>query len=425
MGARVELRTSVCSKGEISNMFFEKRFTKAVEQLRAQVELPLRIELWNGRQFDFGSAPSVNVRIPTVSALRYFISPNLSKLGEAFVEGHIEVQGSPDHVFKVAEGLARGVAEKMPSVFRWVARHSRAVDRAAIEYHYDVSDDFYSLFLDPGMVYSCAYYHTESDGLEVAQHQKLDHLLNKLRLKPGEKFLDIGSGWGALVMRAAEKYGATATGITLSKNQFDYARKKIAEAGLAGRCQVLLCDYRDLEGSQVYDKIASVGMFEHVGLKNMPLYFSAVQRLLKDDGLVLNHGITTSDVDSRWMGLGAGDFIDRYVFPQGELPHISLATRAMSEAGLEVLDVESLRRHYARTCQAWSENLEKNNAEALRIAGARRYRIWQIYLAGCAYGFSKGWMNLYQVLCSKSVNAEMTGQPLTRDYMYPTSMTLA
>ena len=398
-------------------MFFEKRFMKAIEQLRTQVALPLRIELWDGRQFDFGCEHKVKVSIPTVSALRYFISPNLSKLGEAFVEGHIKVEGAPDHVFKVAEELARRVAEKMPSAFRWVTRHTRGVDRAAIAYHYDVSDDFYSLFLDSGMVYSCAYFKNESDSLELAQNQKLDHLLNKLRLKPGEKFLDIGSGWGALVLRAAEKYGAIATGITLSKNQFDYSQKKIAQAGLADRCQVLLCDYRDLGGDHVYDKIASVGMFEHVGLKNLPLYFSAVHRLLKDDGLVLNHGITTTDVESRWMGMGAGDFIDRYVFPQGELPHISLATREMSGAGLEVLDVESLRRHYARTCDAWSKNLEKNSEEALRIAGERRYRIWQIYLAGCAYGFTKGWMNLYQVLCSKSTNTDLPGHPLTRDYM--------
>ena len=406
-------------------MFFEKRFMKAIEQLRAQVALPLRIELWNGRQFDFGSEHKVKVSIPTVAALRFFISPNLSKLGEAFVEGHIQVEGTPDPVFKVAEGRARGVADKMPSAFRWVSRHTRGVDRAAIAYHYDVSDDFYSLFLDPGMVYSCAYFKNESDSLELAQNQKLDHLLNKLRLKPGEKFLDIGSGWGALVLRAAQKYGAIVTGITLSKNQFEYSQKKIAQAGLADRCQVLLCDYRDLGGDHAYDKIASVGMFEHVGLKNLPLYFSAIHRLLKEDGLVLNHGITTTDVESRWMGMGAGDFIDRYVFPQGELPHISLATREMSGAGLEVLDVESLRRHYARTCDAWSKNLEKNSVEALRIAGERRYRIWQIYLAGCAYGFSKGWMNLYQVLCSKSTNSSLTGHPLTRDYMVAPTLALA
>ena len=399
-------------------MFFEKRFLKAVDHIRSQVAMPLRIELWNGRQFDFCSEPSVKVTIPSSSALRYFISPNLNKLGEAFVEGHIHVEGSPHNVFKVAECLARGVADKMPSAFRWVSQHTRRLDREAIEYHYDVSDAFYALFLGESMVYSCAYYKNEMDGLDDAQNQKLDHILNKLRLKPGERLLDIGCGWGALLMRAVQKYGAIATGITLSKNQFEFACQKISQAGLGDRCQVLLCDYRDLDETAAYDKIASVGMFEHVGLKNLPVYFSKVHRLLKDGGLVLNHGITTSDVASGWVGLGAGDFIDRYVFPNGELPHVSLALREMSGVGLEVLDVESLRRHYAKTCEAWSDQLESNRHAAVAIAGERRYRIWQIYLAGCAYGFSRGWMNLYQVLCSKSDNIHLPSQPLTRDYMY-------
>lgn len=399
-------------------MFLEKRFLKTIDQIRAKAAVPLRIELWNGRQFDFCSEPSVTVTIPSSSALRYFIAPNLNKLGEAFVEGHIRVEGSPQNVFKVAEGLARNVTARLPSAFHWATNHSRDRDRKAIEYHYDVANDFYSLFLDRNMVYSCAYYQNDSDSLEAAQSQKLDHILNKLMLKPGEKFLDIGCGWGALIIRAAQKYGAIATGITLSKNQFDFAREQIHRAGLDDHCRVLLCDYRDLNEAQAYDKIASVGMFEHVGLKNLPVYFGAVHGLLKNDGLVLNHGITTSDVESRWIGMGAGEFIDRYVFPHGELPHVSLALKEMASAGLEVLDVESLRRHYARTCEAWSNNLESHRDEAVDIVGERRYRIWQIYLAGCAHGFANGWMNIYQVLCSKAESSEMRQQPLTRDYMY-------
>lgn len=399
-------------------MFFEKRFLKTMEQIRKHVAMPLRIELWNGRQFDFSSQPSVTVTIPSASALKYFISPNLNKLGEAFVEGHIRVDGSPKNVFEVAEGLAGGMTAKLPPGLAWARHHSRDHDRDAVQYHYDVSNDFYSLFLDRNMVYSCAYYRQEGDTLDAAQEQKLDHILNKLRLKPGEKFLDIGCGWGALIMRAAQKYDAHATGITLSKNQFDGAREQIRRAGLEDRCRVLLCDYRDLKEAGAYDKIASVGMFEHVGLKNLPAYFRAVHRLLKDEGLILNHGITTSDVKSRWIGMGAGEFIERYVFPYGELAHVSLALKEMASAGLEVVDVESLRRHYARTCEAWSNNLESNRLAAVGIAGERRYRIWQIYLAGCAYGFANGWMNLYQVLCSKSENFELRQQPLTRDYMY-------
>nr|MDP2192091.1 cyclopropane-fatty-acyl-phospholipid synthase family protein [Rhodoferax sp.] len=399
-------------------MFFEKRFLKTIERIRTHVSVPLRIELWNGRQFDFCSEPSVTVTIPSSSALRYFMAPNLNKLGEAFVEGHIRVEGSAKNVFKVAEGLARSMTSRLPSAFHWATHHSRKHDRKAIKYHYDVSNDFYALFLDRNMVYSCAYYRNDNDTLEAAQSQKIDHILNKLRLKPGEKLLDIGCGWGALIIRAAQKYGAIATGITLSKNQFDCAREKIHQAGLDDRCRVLLCDYRDLNEADGYDKIASVGMFEHVGLKNLPLYFEAVHRLLKQDGLVLNHGITSSDVESRWLGLGAGEFIDRYVFPYGELPHVSLVLKEMAGAGLEVVDVESLRRHYARTCEAWSDNLEAHRFDAVRIVGERHYRIWQIYLAGSAHGFSHGWMNLYQVLCSKAENSEMREQPLTRDYMY-------
>lgn len=402
-------------------MFFEKRFLKTIDQIRRHVAVPLRIELWNGQKFDFSGEPSVTVTIPSSSALRYFISPNLSKLGEAFVEGHIRVEGSPKNVFKVAESLARHVTARFPSSFQWVSHHSRDRDRKAIEYHYDVANDFYALFLDPNMVYSCAYYQNDVDTLEAAQNQKLDHILNKLMLKPGEKFLDIGCGWGALIMRAAQKYGAITTGITLSKNQFDRASEQVHRAGLDDRCKVLLCDYRDLNEADAYDKIASVGMFEHVGLKNLPVYFEAIHRLLKADGLVVNHGITTSDVQSRWVGLGAGEFIDRYVFPHGELPHVSLALREMSAAGLEVLDVESLRRHYARTCEAWSNNLESRRSDAVEIVGERNFRIWQIYLAGCAYGFSHGWMNLYQVLCSKAENRELRHVPLTRDFMYQTS----
>jgi len=399
-------------------MFFENRVLKTLEQIRSRVAVPLRIQLWNGQTFDFCSAPNVVVTIPDLAALRYFVSPSLDSLGRAFVEGHIRVEGSARNVFDVAQALARDVTARLPSALHWARQHNRDRDREAVQYHYDVSNDFYALFLDANMVYSCAYFGQPDDTLEAAQNRKLDHILTKLRVAPGEKFLDIGCGWGALVMRAAQKYGAIATGITLSKNQFEAAKKQISQAGLDSQCQVLLCDYRDLQEPGGYDKIASVGMFEHVGLKNLPLYFGAVHRLLKEDGLVLNHGITTSDVQSRWIGLGAGEFIDRYVFPQGELPHVSLAIKEMASAGLEVLDVESLRRHYARTCDAWSDQLEVNRDAAIDLVGERRYRIWQIYLAGCAYGFANNWMNLYQVLCSKADNVALGQQPLTRNYMY-------
>lgn len=399
-------------------LFLESRFQHAVERMCKNAAIPLRLKLWNGRRVDLSPDPTVTVSIPEPAALRYFISPDLNKLGEAFVEGRIRVEGSVHEIFKIAEKLARSVSSSSGGRIRHFARHTKARDRKAIEYHYDVSNEFYSLFLDRGMVYSCAYYRNADDSLETAQTQKLDHILNKLALKPGERFLDIGCGWGALVRRAASKYGAVAMGITLSRNQLEYARERIRAEGLQDRCTVELLDYRDMPGNGVFDKIASVGMFEHVGLKNLPVYFEKLRCLLRDDGLMLNHGITAANPDNRWVGLGAGEFIDRYVFPGGELPHLSLLLKEMALAGLEVADVESLRRHYARTCHEWASRLESQKDSAQRIAGEKRTRIWQVYLAGCAYGFAKGWMNIYQVLAHKSDSTEIRSLPLTREYVY-------
>ena len=402
-------------------MLLEKAFERTIDALRQGTGIPLRVELWTGQKFDLSRDPKVTIGIPEASALRYFVSPDLSKLGEAFVEGHIRVEGAIGEVFSVAESIARRIVGHSKTQPRPSNGHSPERDRRAIEYHYDVSDEFYSLFLDPRMVYSCAYFAEESDSLETAQLRKLDHILTKLRVQPGERLLDIGCGWGALVMRAAEKYGAIATGITLSKNQCETARRRIRDAGLADRCSVELLDYREVAGERVFDKIASVGMLEHVGLANLPEYFARIGSLLKDGGLSLSHGITTSDPDSHWLELGAGEFIDRYVFPDGELPHLSLVVQHMARAGLEVYDVESLRRHYARTCLAWSGNLERNRAHAAAIAGEKRCRIWQIYLAGCAFGFANGWINVYQVLAGRADAARAPGMPMTRDYMYRAS----
>ena len=395
-------------------MFLENRFEHEMHRIGRIAPVPLRVELWDGRRFDLSAKPTVTIGIPRRSALQYFISPDLNKLGEAFVEGHIRVDGPIKEVFKVAESLARALASSTRSGWHRLFRHSRETDRKAIQYHYDVSNEFYSLFLDREMVYSCAYYGNGNESLDTAQSRKLDHILRKLALKPGEKFLDIGCGWGALIVRAARDYGAIATGVTLSENQYLLARERIEKEGLQDRCEVRLCDYRDLEGE--YDKIASVGMFEHVGLKNLPVYFGKIRSLLKNDGVVLNHGITTSNVDNRPMQLGAGDFIDRYVFPDGELPHLSLVTAEMAKAGLEVADVESLRRHYARTCEEWAGRLDAKREKAAAVAGERRARIWRVYLAGCAYGFANGWMNLYQVLGCNA--AGRNPLPLTRDYVY-------
>ena len=397
----------------------EQQVVKYLESLRRRRPLPVQVDLWTGRQVPLGSEPRVGIRLKSTSAARYLMKPSLDALGEAYVEGHLDVDGRILDIIDVAEALARegderGGLGRLPS---WIGRHSRRSDRKAIEYHYDVSNAFYATWLDPRMVYSCAYFDSPDRDLASAQVAKLDHVCRKLRLAPGERLLDIGCGWGAMAIHAATHYGAKVLGVTLSRNQFELATQRVREAGLADRVEIRLQDYRDVPGEATFDKISSIGMFEHVGLKNLRAYFDVVHRLLVPGGVAMNHGITSSDVDSREVGLGAGEFIDRYVFPDGELPHVSLAVRELSAAGLELVDAESLRRHYAITLQHWSDAFEANIAELERMAGEQRARIWRVYLAGCSHAFRKGWINIYQLLAVKGADGQ-NPLPLTRDYMY-------
>ncbi|MFO1301085.1 MAG: cyclopropane-fatty-acyl-phospholipid synthase family protein [Burkholderiaceae bacterium] len=401
----------------------EKQVVKYLEGLRRRQPLPLRVKLWNGSTVALDDEPRVELRLNDAASARYFLKPSMSSLGEAFVEGHIDVDGDVREVVAIAEHLSRVVDEeqgrgKLPS---WLARHTRKSDRKAIEYHYDVSNEFYSLWLDPRMVYSCAYFRTGDEDLETAQVQKLDHICRKLMLAPGQALLDIGCGWGAMAIHAAKHYGVKAVGVTLSTNQYELARERVRQAGLEDRVEIRLQDYRDVPGDASFDRISSIGMFEHVGLKNLRGYFDTVYRLLRPGGIALNHGITSSDADNRSVGLGAGDFIDKYVFPDGELPHVSLAIRELSAAGLELADAESLRRHYAKTLWFWSDGFERNVARLTALAGEKRARIWRVYLAGCAHAFAHGWINLYQLLVIRprlGAGGAQSPLPLSREYMY-------
>ncbi|HXZ91713.1 MAG TPA: class I SAM-dependent methyltransferase [Burkholderiales bacterium] len=400
-------------------MLLESRVRKVIGRLRAKANLPVAIELWNGERYELSPAPTVTLRIPSASALRYFAHPDLAKLGEAYVEGHVDVEGPISDALRAAEGLSRQLGEAKKGHLPLLRNlHTRKTDAASIQYHYDVSNDFYALWLDRNMVYSCAYFKTGDESIDVAQEQKLDHICRKLRLAPGEKLLDIGCGWGALVRWAAKHYAVDATGITLSRNQHALANQRIADDGLSARCRVLLQDYRDVPGEGVYDKISSVGMFEHVGLKNLPLYFRKIYTLLREGGLVMNHGITSVDPESRSVGLGAGEFIGKYVFPHGELPHASLVLKEMTRAELEVIDVETLRQHYAKTLWHWSERFEANLDAARRHAGDKRARIWRAYLAGCAHAFEQRWVSIHQVLAVKSTDATARRLPWTRAWIY-------
>jgi cyclopropane-fatty-acyl-phospholipid synthase len=268
------------------------------------------------------------------------------------------------------------------------------------------------------MVYSCAYFETGTEDLEQAQQAKLRHLCRKLRLQPGERLLDVGCGWGGLARYAAREFGVEVFGITLSRAQLKLARKRVKDEGLAQQVRLELLDYRDLPQDGRFDKVVSVGMFEHVGHANLPLYCQRLFGAVKAGGLVMNHGITAKFTDGRPVGRGGGEFIGRYVFPEGELPHLATMTAHLSEAGLEVVDVENLRLHYARTLEHWSAHLEERLEQAARLVPEQALRIWRLYLAGCAYGFARGWMSLHQILAIKPYEDGSHDLPWTRADLY-------
>lgn len=394
-------------------------FAKLERRLK-EIDAPLAVRLWDGTAFASRQPPQVTVAVKSARALAALANPTMGGLARSYVEQRIDVEGAARDVIRIGAALcdAQGVVGRGGRrLGRWV-RHTRLFDRKAIRRHYDVGDDFFGLWLDARRVYSCAYFRRSDDTLDIAQERKLDHICRKLKLAPGERFLDIGCGWGALVMWAASRYGVQALGVTLSQNQHDYAQTRIRELKLEGRCRVRLLDYRDVPDEGSFDKIASVGMFEHVGRSNLPVYFGKIARLLKPGGLVMNHGITLNAPDQRELGSGIGEFIDEYVFPGGELTHVSQVIAAMSAQGLECWDVESLRPHYARTLWHWVERLEANRAAALAAAGEKLYRVWRIYLAGSAHAFERGWLSVYQVLAGKPLANGTLALPGTRDYIY-------
>ncbi len=296
-------------------------------------------------------------------------------------------------------------------------RHSRERDRQAIEYHYSRSNDFFALFLDPHMVYSCAYFLTPDDDLDTAQERKLDYICRKLRLRPGERLLDIGCGWGGLIIYAAQHYGVEAYGVTLSQPQAEFTKKRIQEAGLVERCRVEVCDYREVNETNSFDKIASVGMFEHVGEALLPKYFKHGWNLLRPGGVFFNHGLASHTT----LQAGQGpSFADGYVFPDGELVPISTALRAAEVSGFEVRDVECMREQYVLSCKHWLRRLEAHAEEARSVTSDVFYRVWRLFMAGAAYTFKIGRDNAYHMLLVKPDHGE-SHLPLTREDWYTRS----
>jgi cyclopropane-fatty-acyl-phospholipid synthase len=407
-GARQELHKTL-----------EQAFEQWLAHLRQAGDLPLTLRLWNGREVMFCDPQhvKVNVSVRTQAALPYLIEPSLSNLGQAYVEGLIDVAGELRDVVAMAHGLAER-SLKPEGLWGRVAHryaHARRDDKSAITHHYDISNEFYQLWLDAEMVYSCAYFENGTETLAQAQLKKLDHILTKVQAGPNDRLLDIGCGWGALVIRAAQEYGCRCTGITLSEQQLTYARARVKALGLDDRIEIRLQDYRDVEGE--FERITSVGMFEHVGVGNLPTYFDTIGRLLSDQGMAVNHGITSTDPLDGQTAFGGGDFIAKYVFPGGELAHLGSVLKALQGGGLETLDVESLRRHYAQTLRCWSETFEAKSGQVRDLVGEQKFRIWRIYLLGCSYAFEHDEISLFQIVCRKA------GRPAaelgwSRRYMY-------
>ena len=296
-------------------------------------------------------------------------------------------------------------------------RASTRDNESYVRFHYDLSNDFYALFLDPEMVYSCAYYRDWGNDIATAQIDKLEMICRKLRLKPGDRMLDIGCGWGGLVCHAAQTYGVSATGITLSDEQLDFAREKVQRLGLADRVQILKSDYKTVTGT--YDKIASIGMYEHIGVANIPAYMQKVRSLLSEDGVFLNHAISHRAPKPTLLGRKRmrpeQKAIVKYIFPGGELDDIGHSVTAMERAGFEVHDVEGWREHYARTCQLWCERLTAERTRAIELVGEEKYRIWVAYLAGCSLAFERGTLRIFQTLATKTAKRKSPLPPTRAD----------
>lgn len=358
-------------------------------------------------------------------------------LADAYVRGEVDIDGSMRDVMAVVAQLTRQPVNNrppMPWARAWRHLRSRLAhrlhqDARQISFHYDVGDDFYALWLDARRVYSCAYFRDADMTLAQAQEAKLDHICRKLALQPGQRFLDVGCGWGGLLLWAAEHYGVQATGITLSRNQHAHVSRLIEARGLQGRVQVRLMDYRQLPDGP-FDRVASVGMFEHVGRAQLSAYFDKLRRLVTPGGLVMNHGITAGGLHHAELGAGMGGFIEKYIFPGGELTHVAHVARHLAEGGLELLDAENLRPHYARTLWAWSDGLESRLDEARRVASEQTVRAYRLYLAGCAMAFEQGWISLYQLLAAhpsgrpgqpggEALRGAQSDYPFNRGYMYP------
>ena len=406
---------------------------RVIALLREHLNAPLSVRLWDGSLEPLGQNPpeGLAIRFETPGVLPSLLRwPTLDRAIRHYAHGRIDIEGGTlidvgrpfalDNSFRrrlrrlprarmarlllpflTAKGDHPDESRGFAGDAQGAARREGA-NREFIQFHYDVGNDFYRLFLDPEMQYSCAYFPEGVETLEDAQTAKLDMICRKLRLAEGETFLDIGCGWGGLVRHAAKHYGVKAHGITLSNEQAEEARARAQCEGLADRITIQIVDYRDLEGQ--FDKIASIGMYEHIGLANIPHYFAKVKSLMAEDGLFLNHAISRGAKrrKARFSKRPEQRALQKYIFPGGELDDIGNTIAEIEKAKMEVHDVEAWRRHYERTTRIWCERLTARRAEAEELVGAQTYRLWAAYLGGCSLAFLRGSARIYQTVISKS-----------------------
>jgi cyclopropane-fatty-acyl-phospholipid synthase len=414
----------------------------------------LSVRLWNGDVIPLGSNvdPDLFISLSGPGVIGSLLRrPSLETLTRLYAKGHIDFQGgdlmdvhaalqpggsSRKALKKIGKGFL--VRKMLPFLFAKTTdaelahgfkddligrNESRRDDKEYIQFHYDVGNEFYQLFLDEEMQYTCSYYTDWDNSLEQSQIDKMDMVCRKLRLKPGESMLDIGCGWGGLVCYAAKHYGVQAHGVTLSQTQFEFATERVRELGLEDQVKIELRDYETLDAKTdgPYDKITSIGMYEHVGIAKLPAYFKKIAELMPDRGMLLNHGITRkakSSKRSENRKRGGKSLLLKHIFPGSELDDIGNTIRVMESAGFEIHDAEGWREHYALTSKNWCENLSANEEEAIRQVGQERYRMWVLYLAAVSLGFEDGPMRLYQVVASKHKAKGSAGQPPTREHLY-------
>jgi cyclopropane-fatty-acyl-phospholipid synthase len=401
---------------------------------RLYAALPVDLELWDGSRIPAAPAarPAGVVRVPPGAVAQLLRRPDQLGLVRAYVTGELEFDGDLEALlarrtcFDGVRLSARDVAEAVVAAVRALGlgalrrpprpavearpcgrRHTVGRDRAVVRHHYDVSNAFYRRLLGPSLVYSCAYFAAPDDTLEAAQERKLELVCRKLRLRPGERLLDVGCGWGSLLLHAARRHGVRGVGVTLSQPQAELARERVRDAGLVDRIEIRVADYRELDDGP-YDKVASVGMVEHVGDGRLAVYAARLAHLLRPGGLLLNHGI------ARLFSEPAGDrsLIQRYVFPDGELLPLARVIDELQRAGLEARDVESLREHYGLTLRRWLANLEAAREAVVREVGEERERVWRLYLLGSALAFEAGDITVFQVLAARVGGTH--GLPLAR-----------